>query len=164
MTPYSEAPNCVNCGLVWTTRMLYPGSFPLLACAVVGWSSLTGRKEVCKEIIWKTNVYEFRRKVNNAAGYAACDTTNAQGGAVCLDAVCLDGKQGISTAWEILDCSDLVTALWRAGQASMAKRGGTFMNKTHCYIVSICLFCSKDSKGPVKAIAKSCSVAVLSLP
>lgn len=65
----------------------------------------------CKEIIWKTNVYEFRRKVNNAAGYAACDTTNAQGGAVCLDAVCLDGKQGISTAWEILDCSDLVTAL-----------------------------------------------------
>lgn len=46
--------------------MLYPGSFPLLTSAVVGWSLLTGRNEVCKEIIWKTNVYEFRRKVNNS--------------------------------------------------------------------------------------------------
>lgn len=32
---------------------------------------------------------------------SACATTNAQGG---ID--CLNGKQGISTAWEILDCSD----------------------------------------------------------
>lgn len=64
-------------------------------------------------------------------GSAACATTNAQGGVVCLN-----GKQGISTAWEILDCSD--NSLWLAGQADMVKRGATFMNKRRCYTVSIC--------------------------
>lgn len=34
-------------------------------------------------------------------GSAACAATSAQGRVVCLN-----GKQGISTAWEILDCSD----------------------------------------------------------
>lgn len=34
-------------------------------------------------------------------GYTACATINAQAGAVCLDE-----KQGISTAMEIFDCSD----------------------------------------------------------
>lgn len=42
---------------------------------------------------------------------AACATTNAQGGAVCLD-----GKQGISTAWEILDCSAHFLVTGRAGK------------------------------------------------
>lgn len=44
-------------------------------------------------------------------GYAAYGTTNAQGGAICLD-----GKQGISTAWKILDCSDQFLVTGRAGK------------------------------------------------
>lgn len=44
-------------------------------------------------------------------GYAACATTNAQGGATCLDR-----KQGISTAWEILDCSDQFIVTGRTGK------------------------------------------------
>lgn len=62
----------VNCGLAWTARMLYPDSFPLLASAVVGWSLLTERNGVYKEIIWKTNVYEFRREVNNSWVCSMC--------------------------------------------------------------------------------------------
>lgn len=65
---------------------------------------------MCKEIICKTNVYRFRKK-SIIVAYAACATTNAQGGAVCLD-----GKQGISTAWEILDCSDQFLVTGRAGK------------------------------------------------
>lgn len=44
-------------------------------------------------------------------GYAAYGTANAQRGAICLD-----GKQGISTAWKILDCSDQFLVTGRAGK------------------------------------------------
>lgn len=48
----------------------------------------------------------------------------------------------------------VTSSLWLAGQANMAKRGATFMSKRHCYTVSICLFCSEASKGPVRAVPR----------
>lgn len=58
----------------------------------------------------------------------------------------------------------VTNSLWLAGQANMVKRGATFLSKRHWYTVSICLLCSKDSKGPVKTVSKSCSVVVPFLP
>lgn len=135
--------------------MLYPGSFPLLTSAVVGWSLLTGRNEVCKEIIWLWIMNSEEKSI--IVGYAACVTTNAREELF----VWMENKVSPQPGKYLIAVTN---SLWLAGQANMVERGATFMSKRHCYTVSICLFCSKDAKGPVKAIAKLCSVAVFSLP
>lgn len=137
--------------------MLYPGSFPLLTSAGVGWSLLTGRNEVCKEIIWKTNVYEFRRKVNNSwvcsIWYNKCSGRSYLFG---WKTRYLHSLENTWLQWPV-PCD------WQ-GRQIWLKEVQPFMSKRHCDTVSICLFCSEDTKGPVKAIAKSRSVAVFSLP
>lgn len=83
--------------------------------------------------------------------YAVCAATNAQGAAVWMENKVSPQPGKYLTA--------VTNSLWLAGQANMVKGGATFMSKRHCHTVSVCLFCSMDSKGPVKTIAVllSCS-------